>query len=296
MYRSLLCLCLITTAATAAPLRTSTNIYESPAYPFIDSSTSLSSHHGGSHIYHLASGYLSGLARTSKHTFLGGTRPSKTKQKASSTSGLVLPKPTAIFGRLDGRSETNHDDEYVYMSLPFPISIYGISSSNVMVSVNGVSLEVPRMASRIPLTPEDSTLASHRTSMLDPTSTTSLSPSATLQPTQTAAPVCHPRRSHHIGMISTSAQAHSRAFSTKSKARHRTGGLHSSGTPVTRRRHRSNSTSLQLSTSGRKKARYSGIMKLAMRVFCQRSGCRVWRLENLLRLHLLREALKRVWC
>ncbi|KAK6340692.1 hypothetical protein TWF696_009015 [Orbilia brochopaga] len=50
---------------------------------------------------------------------------------------VVLPSPTAVFGDVVNGSPSNYDDPFAPLTLPFPITIYGISSADIFLSVNG---------------------------------------------------------------------------------------------------------------------------------------------------------------
>ncbi|KAF3907371.1 hypothetical protein ABW21_db0201731 [Orbilia brochopaga] len=50
---------------------------------------------------------------------------------------VVLPSPTALFGDIVNGSPADYDDPFKQLTLPFPIVIYGVSTTNIYVSVNG---------------------------------------------------------------------------------------------------------------------------------------------------------------
>ncbi|KAK6523607.1 hypothetical protein TWF281_001589 [Arthrobotrys megalospora] len=65
-----------------------------------------------------------------------------TIQSTVTAPAVQLSSPTAIFGDVVNGSPGNYDDVWAPLSLPFPIELYNVSSSDIYVSVNGfISLD-----------------------------------------------------------------------------------------------------------------------------------------------------------
>lgn len=71
-------------------------------------------------------------------TFTPVTTVTVTGTSTVTVPGVVLASPTAVTPvDASGNAQNNWDDEYFSIDLPFPISLYGTSSSTVQMSVNG---------------------------------------------------------------------------------------------------------------------------------------------------------------
>ncbi|KAK5696274.1 hypothetical protein LTR17_024352 [Elasticomyces elasticus] len=57
--------------------------------------------------------------------------------QTTGTPNVVLASPTAIFGDAGGNSPRDYDDQSATVEIPFAIEIYGVSSSSIVVSING---------------------------------------------------------------------------------------------------------------------------------------------------------------
>ncbi|KAK3655855.1 hypothetical protein LTR22_010012 [Elasticomyces elasticus] len=57
--------------------------------------------------------------------------------QTTGTPSVVLASPTAIFGDAGGNSPSDYDDHSATVEIPFAIEIYGVSSSSIVVSING---------------------------------------------------------------------------------------------------------------------------------------------------------------